>query len=113
MPAPISAFAHQSFTVSEIDEINQEPTTFQSYEINSFTKTISQRDITERARIATSSSKNGHAAENLRVVHLDDINKTWQSEGTTPHYIVLELEKQVLLSVTFSFSEFDQVSYAV
>ncbi len=99
MPVPISSFAHQSFTVSEIDENEKEPTTFQMYEVNSFTRTISQRDITERARIATSSSKSGHSVENLRVLNLADVNKTWQSDGTTPHYIILELDRQALLSV--------------
>lgn len=99
MPIPLSTFAHQSFTVSEIDEAEQEATVFQTYEVNSFTKTISQKDITEKVRIATSSSKVGHTVENLRVVRLDDVNKTWQSEGSTPHYIILELDRQCFLSV--------------
>lgn len=96
---PSSSFAHHSFTVSELDHIEAETPTFQANEISSFNRTVSQRDITPSIRISASSSKSGHPAENLRVTNIDDVNKLWQSDGSTPHHITLEIPKQIQLSV--------------
>lgn len=102
---PSSSFAHHSFTVSELDNVETEPSAFQAHEISSFNRTVAQRDITPTIRISASSSKNGHPAENLRVTTLDDVNKLWQSDGSTPHHVTLELPKQLHLSVNLSIHQ--------
>lgn len=96
--APFSSSKSNSLTSSNSSSsIGEE--IFRTEEPNSFNSSILQRDITPQCRIGASSSKPGHFVENLRVQRAEDVSKLWQSDGLTPHFITIELERQTTLSV--------------
>lgn len=91
---PFSSSLSSSNSSSSIGE-----EVFRTEEPNSFNSTILQKDITGQVRIGASSSKSGHFVENLRVQRAEDVSKLWQSDGSAPHSITIELERQTTLSV--------------
>ena len=85
-------------SASSVSSISEEDDTFRTEEPNSFNSSILQRDITPQCRLGASSSKSGHSVDNLRVCRLEDVSKLWQSDGSIPHSITIELERQTALS---------------
>ncbi len=106
MPAPnLSARIHSSSrsislpsASSSTSSLSEQDDSFRTEEPNSFNTTILQKDITSQCRLGASSSKSGHSVDNLRVNRLEDVSKLWQSDGSTPHSISIELERQTALS---------------
>lgn len=87
-----------SASIYSTTSLSEEEDSFRTEEPNSFNSNILQRDITSQCRIGTSSSKSGHSADNLRVSRLEDVSKLWQSDGSTPHSITMEMDRQTALS---------------
>ena len=85
-------------SASSTSSLSEQDDSFLTEEPNSFNTSILQKDVTSQCRFGASSSKSGHSVENLRVYRLEDVSKLWQSDGSTPHSITIELERQTALS---------------
>jgi len=106
MPVPVATISrlHSSSrstsltSASSASSLTEEDDSFRAEEPNSFNSSILQKDLTSECRLGASSSKSGHSVDNLRVNRLEDVSKLWQSDGSTPHSISIELERQTALS---------------